>query len=122
MDSTIQGELIEQVTETLLRDIRVLATDQSATTSVDESGGIIIPRSVSLEETPKDAQRLRLAEEIGRISLALKSVDGDELGEVPPVTRPADLSLQPNDETQKKKVSSQAVRVVRGTVLSEQEN
>jgi pilus assembly protein CpaB len=73
-------------TETLLYNIRVLAVDQQATAGINPEKGIIVPRSVSLEVTPEDAQKIRLAEEIGDLSLTLRSLkDKDSTATVPVV-------------------------------------
>ncbi len=112
----------EEVTETLLRDVRVLAVDQRSTSGVDDSGGVIVPRSVSLEVTPQDAQRLRLAEEIGRLSLALRSVEEGPDTAAPAVTRPKNLTLHESSQEGAPGRESNAVRVVRGTEMNEQKN
>lgn len=113
-------ELTEEVTETLLSGVRVLAVDQRATAGVDEEG-IVVPRTVSLEVSPEDAQKLRLAEEIGRLSLALRSVeDRDSQDQLAALTRPADLSRAPTLEAAEGKQEVK-VRVVRGTQLQEEE-
>lgn len=107
------SELQEEVTETLLYDIRVLAVDQRATGGVNEEKGIIIPRSVSLEVSLEDAQKLRLAEEIGHLSLALRSVEDKEKAERVAITRQADLSQFKLADAEKR--DDEGVRVIRGT-------
>jgi pilus assembly protein CpaB len=64
-----------KVAETVLANVRVLATDQR-TTSVDAEGKPEI-RSVStvtLEVTPKIAEKIAVAQTIGSLSLSLRSI------------------------------------------------
>jgi pilus assembly protein CpaB len=115
------ANLMEEVTETLLRDVRVLAIDQRSTAGIDDAEGVVVPRSISLEVTPQDAQRVRLAEEIGRLSLALRSVEEGQDGTVPSVTRPQHLTLHESSQDSAVRESG-AVRVIRGTEMNEQKN
>jgi pilus assembly protein CpaB len=68
-------EVAKSLTETLLTNVRVLAVDQRATGGVNEDGTIPIPRSVSLAASPEDAQRIRLGQKIGTLTLALRSLE-----------------------------------------------
>ena len=122
MESGASGaDMTEEVVETLLRDVRVLAIDQRSTAGVDDGDGVVVPRSISLEVTPQDAQRLRLAEEIGRVSLALRSVQEAQDSAAPAVTRPKHLTLHESSQDTPSR-ESDAVRVVRGTEMNEQKN
>jgi pilus assembly protein CpaB len=58
------------VTSTVLKDIKVLAVDQTART--DENKPIIV-RAVTLEVTPKEAEKLLTAQSKGAIQLALRN-------------------------------------------------
>ena len=64
------------ITETLITNVMVLAVDQRATgaQSTDEKGNLIIPRSVSLMVSLADAQRIRLAQKSGTLTLALRAL------------------------------------------------
>jgi pilus assembly protein CpaB len=67
----------EQVTEPLLVNIPVIAVDQRSTSAAQEKPSL--PNSVSLQVSPDDALKLRLAEKRGSLSLALRSLkDKDE--------------------------------------------
>jgi pilus assembly protein CpaB len=64
-----------KASETILRNVRVLATDQR-TTAQDENGKTI-PRPISmvtLEATPKIAEKIAVAQKIGQLSLSLRSI------------------------------------------------
>jgi pilus assembly protein CpaB len=62
--------------ETVLRNLRVLATDQTVEKTVDENGKTQVAefRTVTLEVTPKIAEKIAVAQTIGQISLALRSL------------------------------------------------
>ncbi len=116
-------EETESVTETLLADIKVLAVNQRATGggSLEE---IEVPSSISLEVSLEDAQRLRLGQETGYLSLALRGLEDRET-EIPPVTHVADLSQAgvydedggASDSGAKKRKAS--VVIIRGVEMTE---
>jgi pilus assembly protein CpaB len=64
-----------KVSETILRNVRVLATNQSVT-SKDADGKPVMTKveSVTLEATPKIAEKIAVAQTIGKISLSLRSL------------------------------------------------
>ena len=117
----------EDVTETLLSNVPVLAVDQRSSAGLNADQGVIIPQSVSLEVTPEDAQRIRLAAEVGELSMALRSLEDKDTIENIAITRIADLSqYQPTGDgsASKKKVGSGfiPVTIVRGTEVSNEES
>ncbi len=62
-------------TETILRNLRVLATDQQTDTEVVEGKTVVKAFStVTLEVTPKIAEKIAVADKIGTLSLALRSL------------------------------------------------
>lgn len=74
-DDDIDESYEKRITEILVPDIRVLAVDQKAMAGEEESGGKKrLPQSVTLELNQEDAQRVRLAEREGEISLVLRSL------------------------------------------------
>jgi Flp pilus assembly protein CpaB len=65
-----------KASETIIRNLRVLAADQH-TTSEDEKGNKEIkrvPDSVTLEVTPRIAEKIAVAQTIGQLSLSLRSI------------------------------------------------
>ncbi|HTN15982.1 MAG TPA: Flp pilus assembly protein CpaB [Sphingomonadaceae bacterium] len=62
--------------ETILRNIRVLATDQSTETTHTPDGKTVVRdfRTVTLEVTPKIAEKVAVAQTIGTLSLSLRSI------------------------------------------------
>jgi pilus assembly protein CpaB len=57
--------------ETLLRDIRVVAMDQRAANDKKE---MVVPQTATLEVTPRQAETVLLAGELGKLALALRSL------------------------------------------------
>ena len=62
--------------ETVLKNLRVLATDQSTETTTDENGKTVVQafRTVTLEATPRIAEKITVAQTIGALSLSLRSI------------------------------------------------
>jgi pilus assembly protein CpaB len=65
-----------KVSETILRNMRVLATDQRSTNAVDAEGKTVVRKYklVTMEATPSIAERITVAQSIGTISLSLRSL------------------------------------------------
>ena len=63
-------------TETILKNLRVLATDQKTETTTTDDGKTVVKafRTVTLEATPKIAEKISVAETIGTLSLSLRSL------------------------------------------------
>lgn len=82
------------LTETVLTNVKVVAVDQRAAgaKATDEQGKLIIPRSVSLMVSPTDAQRLRLAQKVGTLTLALRSLEDRDSADSLLVTGMGDIS------------------------------
>jgi pilus assembly protein CpaB len=74
--SQIYQDLPLRASETIIRNVRVLATDQRPTQTVDEKGNTIVApfRMVTLEVTPQIAERISVAMTIGTISLSLRAL------------------------------------------------
>jgi len=64
-----------RTSETILRNVRVLATDQSTDNeTVDGKTVVKAFRTVTLEVTPRIAEKVAVAETIGELSLSLRSI------------------------------------------------
>jgi pilus assembly protein CpaB len=78
LTQTVEGEQTVglRTTETILSNLRVLATDQSTETETTEDGRTVVRafRSVTLEVTPRIAEKIAVAETIGALSLTLRSI------------------------------------------------
>lgn len=102
-------------TETLLTNVKVMAVDQRAAgdNATDKNGNLIIPKSASLMVSQEDAQRLRLAQKTGTVSLALRSLVDRESEDPHLLTAAKDISqVAPDDGNGA--VSDGGIRIVRG--------
>lgn len=64
-----------KATETILRNLRVLATDQSTSqTTVEGQTAVRTFSTVTLEVTPKIAEKIAVAQTVGTLSLSLRSI------------------------------------------------
>lgn len=66
---------VRRATETVLSDIRVLAVDQRTD---DVEGKAELAKTATLEVTPKQAEVIAVASEMGRLSLSLRSLATEE--------------------------------------------
>ncbi|AZI36758.1 Flp pilus assembly protein [Caenibius tardaugens NBRC 16725] len=68
-----------RASETFLSNIRVLATDQSTESEIVDGKTVVRAfRTVTLEVTPKIAEKIAVAQTIGTISLSLRSLADNE--------------------------------------------
>jgi pilus assembly protein CpaB len=83
--------------ETVLRNLRVLATDQTTETTTDENGKTVVTEfgTVTLEVTPKIAEKVAVAQTIGTISLALRSL-ADNSAELERAIASGDVKIPAN--------------------------
>jgi pilus assembly protein CpaB len=69
-----------KVTETIVRNLRILATDQQPRQNVDGAGNTIVSsfKMVTIEVTPAIAEKISVAQTIGTLSLALRAMAENE--------------------------------------------
>ncbi len=86
-----------KATETILRNLRVLATDQSTTQETNEAGNTVVRafRTVTLEVTPKIAEQVAVAQTIGTLSLSLRSI-ADNQAELERAIASGDVNIPEN--------------------------
>jgi pilus assembly protein CpaB len=65
-----------KVSETILRNVRVLATDKRSSPSVTKQGKTVVTKYklITLEATPRMAEQLTVAQSLGSISLSLRAL------------------------------------------------
>jgi pilus assembly protein CpaB len=65
-----------KASETILRNLRVLATDQKTDKQADDKGNTVVTTysNVTVEATPKIAEKIAVAQTVGQISLSLRSI------------------------------------------------
>ena len=87
-----EGEPL-RASETILRNLRVLATDQSSE-STTENGKTQVRefKTVTLEATPKIAEKIAVAQTIGTLSLSLRAIS-DNQGELERAIAAGDVSI-----------------------------
>ncbi len=86
---TNAGPVIDhKVSETMLRDIRVIAIDQKLDSKPGEA---VVAKTATLEVTPKQSEIITLADEMGKLSLSLRSL----------VPGPSELRQEVNDSPSK---------------------
>jgi pilus assembly protein CpaB len=77
LTQTVKGEGEPlNATETILKNLRVLATDQSTESETGDNGKTVVRnfRTVTLEVTPRIAEKIAVADTIGSLSLSLRSI------------------------------------------------
>lgn len=81
------GGIETHVSETILTNVRVLAIDQT----VEEKGGqrVVVGRTATLELTPRLAEKLMLAHQLGTMSLSLRSLVDSGKGQVADANPPS---------------------------------
>lgn len=62
--------------ETIVRNLRVLATDQRTANETNDAGEVrvIVSNTVTVEATPRIAEKIAVAQTIGQLSLSLRSI------------------------------------------------
>lgn len=85
-----------KASETFLRNMRVLATDQSTTQEKIEGKTVVRAfRTVTLEVTPKIAEKIAVAQTIGTLSLSLRSI-ADNQAELDRAIAAGDIKVPDN--------------------------
>jgi pilus assembly protein CpaB len=69
-----------KVSETVIRNLRVLATDQRTESTTGDDGKTVVKpfSTVTVEATPKIAEKLAVAQTIGDLSLSLRALADDQ--------------------------------------------
>jgi pilus assembly protein CpaB len=103
---TAGGASDKIVSESILRNVRVLAIDQA----VEEKAGqrVVVGKTATLELTPDQAETLQLAKQQGSLSLALRSL----------IDSRSDSPEDDDDSTSKKRAPINTVRYGVSTVSS----
>jgi pilus assembly protein CpaB len=92
-----EGESLK-VSETILRNIRVLATDQRMSARNDKGEAVVQHVStVTLEVTPKIAEKIAVAQTIGDLSMSLRSI-ADNSAELERAIASGDVKVPASDD------------------------
>ena len=87
------GEGLRAVT--ILQNIRVIGVDQD---SREDSDAPVVARTVTVEVTPEQGQRLALAQQAGRLSLSLRDPNAAENMDLPAISLNDLLMIEPPPE------------------------
>jgi pilus assembly protein CpaB len=96
------------VGETLLTDVRVIAVDQQITQGAQGAEALAtrIARTVTLEVTPEQAERVAVGSRLGRIALTVRAIEGAVIARTPSSVFAEDVSPALN-----RAAASQGVRM-----------
>lgn len=83
-----------KASETIMRNLRVLATDQRTDHQVGEDGKTVVQAysTVTVEATPKIAEQIAVAQTLGSLSLSLRSI-ADNQGELEQAIASGDVKV-----------------------------
>lgn len=72
-----------KASETVMRNVRILATDQRTDKQTDDKGNTVVTTysTVTVEASPKIAEKLAVMQDVGKLSLSLRSL-ADNQGEL----------------------------------------
>lgn len=88
--------------ETIMRNLRVLATDQRTDNTVGEDGKTMVKTfsNVTIEATPKIAEEIAVAQTLGSLSLSLRSI-ADNSTELEQAIASGDVSMPDDPKAEK---------------------
>lgn len=83
-----------RASETIIEDVRVLAIDQMMGNTENKA---VLAKTVTLEVTPKQAESINVAKDLGKLSLSLRSLARDEKGNGEATDKAAEAPLSFDD-------------------------
>jgi pilus assembly protein CpaB len=99
LTQTIEGDDGQglRATETIVSNLRILATDQATETTTDDDGRTVVQPSqtVTLEVTPRIAEKISVSQEFGTLSLSLRSI-ADNQAELERAIATGDIDVPAN--------------------------
>lgn len=104
-----------KASETMMRNVRVLATDQKTDKSVDEKGNTVVNTysTVTLEATPQMAERIAVAQTVGSISLSLRSI-ADNASELEEAIANGSVTVPEGEKAEKAMLAAASTRPMDG--------
>jgi pilus assembly protein CpaB len=93
-----------KASETIMRNLRVLATDQKTDKQTDDKGNTVVSTfsTVTVEATPKIAEKLAVAQTLGSLSLSLRSI-ADNQGELEEAIASGEVDVPADGDPKKEK-------------------
>ena len=95
LTQTVKGSESQalKASETILRNLRVLATDQSTDSEIVDGKTVVREfKTVTIEVTPKIAEKIAVAQTIGTLSLSLRAI-GDNQAELERAIASGDVTI-----------------------------
>ena len=84
-----------RASETFIENVRVLAVDQMLTNPDNKA---VLAKTVTLEVSPKQAEKINVAKDLGKINLSLRSLANNH---APEAAKPADKPIESFDDVLK---------------------
>jgi pilus assembly protein CpaB len=99
-----------KVSETIVRNIRVLATDQRITEK-DEDGKTVVKTfsNVTIEVTPRIAEKIAVAQSLGTLSLSLRSI-ADQTSELERAVASGDVKVPAGHQPRRRAPAAHRLR------------
>lgn len=93
-----------KASETVLRNLRVLATDQRTDKQTDDKGNTVVDTysTVTVEATPKIAEKIAVAQTVGSLSLSLRSI-ADNQGDLEQAIASGEIDVPVDGDPKKEK-------------------
>jgi pilus assembly protein CpaB len=93
-----------KASETIMRNLRVLATDQRTDNTTGEDGKTVVRTfsNVTIEATPKIAEQIAVAQTLGNLSLSLRSI-ADNNSELEQAIASGDIKVPETDDPKAEK-------------------
>lgn len=93
-----------KASETILRNLRVLATDQRTDKQTDDKGNTVVSTfsTITVEATPKIAEKLAVAQTVGSLSLSLRSI-ADNQGDLEQAIANGEVDVPTDGDPRKEK-------------------
>ncbi|AQR73766.1 Flp pilus assembly protein CpaB [Sphingomonas sp. LM7] len=93
-----------KASETILSNLRVLATDQKTDKQSDDKGNTVVTTysTVTVEATPKIAEKIAVAQTVGQLSLSLRSI-ADNQGDLEEAIANGDIDVPADGDPKKEK-------------------
>lgn len=100
-----------KASETVLRNLRVLATDQRTNKETDDKGNTVVNTysTVTVEATPKIAEKIAVAQTVGSLSLSLRSI-ADTPGQLEQAIADGTINVPADGDPKKEKAMLASAR------------
>lgn len=104
-----------KASETILRNLRVLATDQRTDKKSDEQGKteVVTYSTVTIEATPTIAEQIAVAQTVGSLSLSLRSI-ADNAGELEEAIASGNVEVSDDPNAERAMLAGVSTRPVVG--------